>query len=435
MPRPAIEVRARKGQPLGMTPARFLRDYWQKWPLLIRNAFPDFTPPLSPDELAGLACVEGALSRIVVRQSGSSSRPGNGRDPVPGTERMDSRPRRNEGKWSVLNGPFDDATFEQLPEKDWTLLVQDVDKWDADTAALLDHFSFIPSWRIDDVMVSYAVDAGGVGAHADQYDVFLLQGQGQRRWAIDARRNPCTDFRNGAELKLLREFRASHEWVLAPGDMLYLPPGVPHDGTAIGECMTFSIGMRAPSAAEMLADFAHGLVERLPDALRYADPDLQVVRESGEIDDRAIARVMRSLPWIHVDAGKRSQTRNGGVPVSSLRTWFGCFITRYRTAQVPVPRQRPVDRTALAQRLSRSVFERDPWNRCAWCRNGRTATLFVAGHAYAAPPAWARMLSRPAREFDGALLAGLPEPARGVVLLADLIDAGHLRPVRRRSRN
>ncbi|WHZ18138.1 MAG: hypothetical protein OJF55_000287 [Rhodanobacteraceae bacterium] len=463
MPATAIELRAKRGQPLGMPPARFLRDYWQKRPLLIRGAFPDFTPPLSPDDLAGLACMDGALARIVLHHGGKAKSLDDSPHPRLALRAIGSADVRsgilpaqsgfraargpgmtkkntscagsaaNDGKWEVRTGPFDDATFAKLPDSNWTLLVQDVDKWDADTAALLDHFPFIPSWRIDDVMISYAVDGGGVGAHVDQYDVFLVQGLGQRRWAIDTRPNPPTDFRDDVELKLLKVFSPTHEWVLEPGDVLYLPPGVPHDGVAIGECMTFSVGMRAPSAAEMLTDFAHALAEQLPEERRYADPDLQAVRETGEIDDAAVARAMRAMPWLRVDAESNRQKREGdhdgfarSVPASTLRTWFGCFITRYRIAQVPVPRKRPVDRSLLAHKLPHSVLERDPWSRFAWCRNGRDASLFVDGHVHAAPLAWARALSARTRAFDGGALAKLPQRARGVALLADLIDAGHL---------
>jgi 50S ribosomal protein L16 3-hydroxylase len=137
-----IEVQAGSQQPLGMPATRFLRDYWQKRPLLIRNAFPDFAPPLSPDDLAGLACEDLALSRIVLRDA-----------------------RRD--RWTLRTGPFAESAFSKLPNDHWTLLVQDVDKWDADVAALLDRFAFLPSWRIDDVMVSYATDGGGVGADFD----------------------------------------------------------------------------------------------------------------------------------------------------------------------------------------------------------------------------------------------------------------------------
>ncbi|WP_187300613.1 cupin domain-containing protein, partial [Mizugakiibacter sediminis] len=215
-----IEVAARHGQPLGMPPARFLREYWQKRPLLIRGAFPDFAPPLTPDDLAGLACEELALSRLVLRD-------------------------RRRDRWTLRNGPFDEAAFAALPRSDWTLLVQDVDKWDADVAALLRHFRFLPTWRVDDVMVSYAADGGGVGAHVDQYDVFLLQGLGRRRWSISADPRAPKDFRDDVELKQLRTFAPTHAWLLEPGDMLYLPPGVPHDGVAVGPCMTLSVGMRA----------------------------------------------------------------------------------------------------------------------------------------------------------------------------------------------
>ena len=153
---PPIEIDAKALQPLGMTPAVFLRDYWQKRPLLIRNAFPDFIAPITPEDLAGLACEDTALSRIVMHETGVSGM-------------LD--------QWLLRHGPFPEELFPTLPHQDWTLLVQDVDKWDADVAALLEAFKFLPRWRIDDVMVSFAAPGGSVGAHVDQYDVFLLQGQ------------------------------------------------------------------------------------------------------------------------------------------------------------------------------------------------------------------------------------------------------------------
>jgi 50S ribosomal protein L16 3-hydroxylase len=164
--------------------------------------------------------------------------------------------------------------FPGMPHQDWTLLVQDVDKWDADVASVLQAFTFLPRWRIDDIMVSFAAPGGSVGAHVDQYDVFLLQAQGHRRWQIDNGPNPPLGFRNDVELKLLREFTPTHEWVLGPGDMLYLPPGVPHHGVAEDACLTFSVGMRAPSAAELLGDFVDTLAADADEALRYRDPDL-----------------------------------------------------------------------------------------------------------------------------------------------------------------
>ncbi|HJR13155.1 MAG TPA: cupin domain-containing protein [Rhodanobacteraceae bacterium] len=400
MATPAIEVRAKSSQPLGMPPAHFLRDYWQKRPLLIRGAFPGFVPPLSPDELAGLACMDGALARIVRR-----NKP---RSPNPGLQ-------RNDGQWKVLNGPFDDATFAKLPKSCWTLLVQDVDKWDADTSALLDAFAFIPSWRIDDVMISYAADAGGVGAHVDQYDVFLLQGLGQRRWSIDTRPNPSTAFRDDVELKLLREFHPTHEWTLDPGDMLYLPPGVPHDGVADGECMTFSIGMRAPAAGELLFDFAAHVAEALPESQRFADPDLKPAADAGEIDNNALHRARRTL-------GPAA----AALDDDALADWFGTFVTRYRAARLPIPRKRSIDPIALAKHLPHALLERDPWCRFAWRRRGRGARLYVAGNAFDAPLAWARQLASGARVLAGSQLAKLPHRVQGIGLLATFIDAGYV---------
>ena len=155
-----IEVDGSHLPPLGMPPEEFLRDYWQKRPLLVRNAFAGFTSPISPEDLAGLACEDLALSRIVAHD-------------------------RAGDRWQLRHGPFPEALFPTLPNHDWTLLVQDVDKWDADVAALLPAFGFLPRWRIDDIMVSFAAPGGSVGAQVDQYDVFLLQGQGHRRWQID----------------------------------------------------------------------------------------------------------------------------------------------------------------------------------------------------------------------------------------------------------
>ncbi len=390
MRRPPIEARGTARQPLGMSPARFLRDYWQKRPLLIRNAFPDFTPPLSADDLAGLACMDGALARIVLHDA-------------------------KRDRWTLRSGPFDDATFARLPESHWTLLVQDVDKWDPDTAALLEAFAFIPSWRIDDVMVSYATDGGGVGAHVDQYDVFLLQGLGQRRWSIDTRPNPPTAFRDDVELKLLREFNPTHTWTLAPGDLLYLPPGLPHDGVAAGECMTFSIGMRAPAAAELLQDFAERVAETWPESRRYADPDLRPVRDAGEIDAAALRRARRAL-----GAFARAMDED------AFADWFGAFITRYRCAQTAQPRRRALDAAVIAQKLERCTFEPSPHSRFAWHRLGRGARLHVAGSTYDAPVAWARALAGSRQLLKGARLAKLAQRQRGIALLAALINAGHI---------
>lgn len=389
-----IEVRGSAKQPLGMSPARFLRDYWQKRPLLIRNAFADFQPPLQPDDLAGLACEEGVLARLIMHD-----------------EKRD--------RWHVNTGPLSEADFAKTPSTNWTLLVQDVDKWDADVADLLQHFNFLPSWRVDDVMVSYAEPGGGVGAHVDQYDVFLLQGLGQRHWAISDDLMAPKEFRHDVELKQLAQFEPTHEWLLEAGDMLYLPPGVPHDGVAFGgPCMTFSIGMRAPSQAELTGDLADHIAEHLPEELRYADPDLKPAKATGEIDRAAIDRLKTALPFA------------AALNDDMLRDWFGCFITRYRNAQVPAPLNKPLGEDALTKQLAAGAqLLRHPWSRLAWSRGKSSCTLYVSGQAYPATPALAQQLC----EQRALSPAGKPNATERALLLA-LVNDGHLLPRKSRRR-
>jgi 50S ribosomal protein L16 3-hydroxylase len=297
--------------------------------------------------------------------------------------------------------------------------VQDVDKWDADVAALLEPFGFLPSWRIDDVMVSYAEDGGGVGAHVDQYDVLLLQGLGRRRWSISTDPHAPRDFRDDVELKQLRHFEPDHAWLLEPGDMLYLPPGVPHDGVAVGACMTFSIGMRAPAVGELLLDFAEHLAEGLPEEQRYTDAGLAPARAAGEIDAAALARVATAL-------GPAAAAMDDAARAD----WFGRFITRYRSAQVAAPPARTTGDAALVKALaSGAMLVRHPWTRLAWTRWRGGARLFVAGHACACPPALARRLCA-----ERQLLFNAPPSAADRAVLLALLNDGHFvlqRPRRR----
>lgn len=381
-----LEVRGSAKQPLGMSPAQFLRDYWQKHPLLIRQAFPDFVPPLEPNDLAGLALEESALSRLIIHN--------------------ESRDR-----WKVKTGPLTEKDFASTPDSNWTLLVQDVDKWDADVAALLEHFNFLPSWRLDDIMISYAEPGGGVGPHVDQYDVFLLQGIGQRHWAISTDPDAPKDFRPDVELKQLQVFEPTNEWLLEPGDMLYLPPGVPHDGIAFGgPCMTISVGLRSPSQAELTGDLADYLAERLPDELRYSDPDLAPAKAAGEIDRAALARLKQALPFA------------AGMDEATLLDWFGRFITRYRNAQLPVPPEKATTEATLIKQLDGGAqLLRHPWARMAWAKRKGGATLFVNGHAY---PTSAELAERVCSERT--LEPGKRVPADEAALLVALVNDGHL---------
>ena len=392
MPALPIEVHATAKQFLGMPPAQFLRDYWQKRPLLVRNALPGFVSPIEPEDLAGLACEEFALSRLV-------------------------RHDRARDAWEVRQGPFPEELFPTLGERDWTLLVQDVDKWDADVAALLARFDFLPRWRIDDVMVSFAATGGSVGAHVDQYDVFLLQAQGHRRWLIDANKNPPLDFRDDVELKLLREFSASHDWVLGPGDMLYLPPGVPHHGVAEDPCLTFSVGMRAPSAAELMGDYIDTLAAEADDAIRYGDADLAPPKDPNEIDADAMRRVVEALNVLRFDDPDR------------LGDWFGRFITAYRNAEVAAGGAETRSRIEIEWDLEQAgaVLQRHPFSRMAWRRaadgGGR---LYVSGQELALPARDAQRIAAAGR-IDGPGYTRLSQAGRDAVFA--LLQDGHYRLV------
>ncbi len=243
--------------------AAFLHDTWQKKPLLIRNPWKTWNNPLEPDELAGLACEAQVEARLIVRSGDTLT---------------------------LENSPLPEARFGELGAAPWTLLVQAVDSYVPDVAALIAPFRFIPNWRIDDVMVSYATDQGGVGPHFDQYDVFLIQGLGTRLWQVGGMCDADTPLLPHDDLRLLAEFEVREEWLLEPGDILYVPPGIAHNGVAVGDdCMTYSIGFRAPSRGELIADFADDIVAELDDDDRYGDAGLQPQSNPGEIRADALA--------------------------------------------------------------------------------------------------------------------------------------------------
>lgn len=263
----------------GMSPARFLRDHWQKRPLLVRQAIPGFAGFLARDDMFRLAERADATSRLVIEH-----------------------PRRKRAqRWERHDGPFGGIETDMLPRSHWTLLVHGIESLVPGGWELLRRFSFIPSARIDDLMVSHAADGGSVGPHDDRYDVFLLQGPGRRRWQISTKRHRLDAT---AAIKVLADFRAEEEWVLEPGDMLYLPPGVAHWGVADGPCFTYSIGFLAPSQRELVQSFFTYLAaNRLADAL-YEDPDLREARDPIELGDDMLARVarlIRDLKWTPAD--------------------------------------------------------------------------------------------------------------------------------------
>ena len=240
-----------------LSPDQFLAKHWQQQPLLVRNALPDYRSPVSPDELAGLALDAEVESRLVLQ-------------------------RGDAGPWELQHGPFQDSDFLALAERDWTLLVQAVDLWVPQVKDLLQRFNFLPPWRFDDVMVSYAVPGGSVGPHFDQYDVFLLQVEGERRWEIAELLDGEAALLPETDLRILRHFEARQQWTLGPGDMLYLPPRIAHWGVALTECLTYSIGFRSPTVSEMLGDLAVELLAQ-DHAPHYSDPPLNSKMASEEI--------------------------------------------------------------------------------------------------------------------------------------------------------
>jgi len=335
----------------GLSAAEFLRDYWQKRPLLVRQAIPGFESPLSPDELAGLACEEGISSRII-REHGEC------------------------GPWQVNYGPLEESVFATLPETHWTLLVSDVEKHVPELLNIVEHFRFIPDWRIDDLMISYAPEGGSVGPHIDDYDVFLLQAHGHRHWMIgDA---PTTEERYvpGLELRILEHFESAQNWVLEPGDMLYLPPRYAHHGVATDHCLTYSIGFRAPAQRELVTGFAEFLASRLPARTRYGDAGMEPVQKKGEIDAAALSRVRTMLsPVLQVEP-------------NALAVWFGQYVTELKNPDLAALLYEPPaeDNAGLRARLAAGVpLERAAVSRFAFIPEDERLLFFWDGQCRILP--------------------------------------------------
>lgn len=256
----------------GLTVNEFLRDYWQKKPLLVRQAVPGFKGLLDPQQLVDLACRDDVQARLATYQR---------------------------KKWNLRYEPFETKDFEGLTKKGkWSVLVQGVNHFLPKGAELVKQFNFIPHARLDDLMVSYAPKGGGVGPHFDVYDVFLVQGLGHRRWQLSMQKDQTLI--EGAPLRLLKNFKVEQEWIVEAGDLLYLPPHCAHNGIAEDDCMSYSIGFRTPWYQELSEQFLVYLQDRIEIAGTYADPDLKAQKHPAEISAdmlQQVSRTIRKVKW------------------------------------------------------------------------------------------------------------------------------------------
>ncbi len=330
----------------GLTPRRFLAEYWQKKPLFVRGALPGYTSPVAPDEIAGLACEEEVESRLVMEKGGV-------------------RP------WQVEQGPLSEQRFTRLPEQYWTLLVQEANKHVPDFALLQERFRFLPNWRLDDVMVSYAADLGSVGPHADNYDVFLIQGFGRRRWQINLAPPGPDDLIPDLPLKIMRRFEAEQEWIVEPGDLLYLPPGVAHHGVALGESITVSVGFRAPSLQDLLARYCGDTLAGIDPESFYGDPDLAPQANPGEIDAAARERLRGMI--------RDTLLRDD----AAIDRWFGSYITDIKPGhELPEPPEELEPERLRALLAGGAELWRSEYCRYAHFERDGVTYLFVAGDEF-----------------------------------------------------
>lgn len=370
-----------------LTPALFLEQYWQKKPLLIKNAFSNFEDPISADELAGLAMEQEIESRII---SQSPSK-----------------------EWQVSHGPFE--SFEQFGESYWTLLVQAVNNWSAQTHALLSPFRFIPNWRIDDIMVSFSTPRGGVGAHLDQYDVFIIQGEGKRHWQIGAPDPSLQALLPHPDLKQVSDFTPVIDVITEPGDLLYIPPNHPHNGYAIENSLNYSIGFQAPNSQDLWSGFADKLLDEDSGTTRLNDADRQPT-ESPEV-----------LSW--QDIGKiKSMMLQTLDNEAGFNDFVGRFLTQsHHALEILIP-VTPISESQLAELLDdeqvqfipvsgiKALLIESP-NKCLYI-NGESIPLDEDNQALASVLAKSRSLT-------AIKLKGFTDSLKNKELLSKILNKGY----------
>jgi 50S ribosomal protein L16 3-hydroxylase len=362
----------------GLTPAQFMKRHWHKKPLLVRQAIPDFKPCVDRAELVALAAQDGVESRLIVQGAQG---------------------------WQMKHGPLTRRSLPPFKQKNWTFLVQGVDLHHEGVHQLLQRFRFVPDARLDDLMISYASDGGGVGPHFDSYDVFLLQAHGRRRWRIGRQKD--LGLQPGVPLRILQRFEPEQEFVLEPGDMLYLPPKYAHDGIAEGECMTWSIGFRSPGEGELARELLQGLAdeacERVGEAV-YRDPQLPAVAQPGAIPDALLDFAREALRKAQSDPDALALLLGEHLTEPKAQVWFEPDARA---------RLRPGQGVALDRR-SRMMYD------------GRH--IFLNGEGFRVGGRDARTLRALAdqRHLSAAALAQLSAAAREAV--AEWLAQGWLRP-------
>ncbi len=333
--------------PEGLDEARFLNEYWQQKPLLIRSAFKDFHNPIDPNELAGLSCEEDANSRFM-QHTGNN-------------------------EWRLCEGPLSDDFFDDVTGNEWSLLVSDIEKLLPDFRQYLEPFRFLPDWRIDDLMISYAPVGGSVGAHVDQYDVFLLQADGVREWRIENTPRQGVQPSVSNTIALLGDFLADETWQLQAGDMLYLPPQFAHHGIAVDEpCMTWSIGFRAPSIDEMLPEVVNYLLESVQSKQRFQDIKRPATHQPGLISQTDLIAIKAIL--------SQALTQDD----STLSQWIARYLTEPK--EIQEPDEQPVNTIstdAIVSNLKNSaVLTCHSHKRFAYTQQDNHTTLYADGQAY-----------------------------------------------------
>lgn len=332
----------------GISPQAFMKRYWQKKPLLVRQAVPGFKPLLDRTELFELAANEDAQTRMVIQEPGS--KPG----------------------WRFKHGPFQRRALPPLKQPGWTILVQGVDLHHERVHALMNQFRFVPDARLDDLMISFATDGGGVGPHYDSYDVFLLQAHGRRRWRIGRQKD--LSLQPDVPLKILANFEPEVEYVLEPGDLLYLPPRYAHDGIAEGECMTYSVGFRIPNRAELARELLQRLAEDAEDAVGvslYRDPDQPAVDQPAEIPARMLDFAQDALQDALQDSHALARGLGEYMTEPKPNVWFEARTASAKEAQALKAQGIRLDRRTRMMFDAHHVFI----NGESFTASGRDATL------------------------------------------------------------